>query len=84
MEYGNGIHPCQQNTHPLATGVMFERFNLDSIAAQSTAWLKALKRGDPIMVNGRNITKEWETANTKLREHGGLCRDQQARERYGI
>lgn len=74
----------QAATDPWATGVSYERFMLDRVRTQCTEWLGHLRRGEPVMVNGRNIQLEWERANKKLQETGGLARDQTARERYGM
>lgn len=62
----------------------FERFLLDDIHAQCDEWLGKLKRGVPVTtLSGRNITQEYERANTKLRETGGLAREATPRDRYG-
>jgi hypothetical protein len=61
----------------------YHRFMLERVTAQCNWWLGKLRRGEPVMVDGRNVTKEWEEGNRNLRETGGLCRDHTARDNYG-
>lgn len=78
------LHPLQAATHPEARGITYERFMLERVSKQAASFAGKLKRGEPVMIDGRNFTLEWERANQKLRETGGLSREQSPRERYGI
>lgn len=78
------LHPAQAATDPWAPGISYNRFVLDRVTRNCNWWLGKLRRGEPVMVDGRNVTLETERANTKLRETGGLSREKSAREQYGI